>query len=291
MDTNDSNSKVGAVSHCTINKGGSQSTHTLQVCGGTPHLLQFVDMKKHISIKNGKLPHWNQNGCVQFVTFRLADSLPQVKLAEYREMKENWIKAHPEPWDKATQDEYDRTIGCTIDKWLNSGYGRCILKDESARTIIANAILHFNGDRYNVHAYVIMPNHVHVLVSPMGENEIQTIVESWKKFSAHGLNKLFLSQGAVWCREHFDRMIRNEQDFFDKLNYIVNNPINVPVTEYSLGISELFGSNATEVGAVSHCTLKEKPIEAQTVGKGEVGAVSHCTINSKTCQSNMDTNA
>lgn len=229
-------SLVGDVSHvATACSDASQPS-----CGGTPHLLRFLNKSDYIHITGKKLPHWNQGGCVQFVTFRLADSLPQTKLKEYGDLKEQWIAEHPKPWDMATQEEYEHKVGKAMDKWIDAGYGECILKDESVRNIVADTIMHFNGERYDIHAFVIMPNHVHVLLSPRGDNLVQDIVGSWKKFSAHEINKMLGRQGSVWERESFDHMVRNEFSYKEKVDYIISNPAALPQDSYTL------------VGDVSH---------------------------------------
>lgn len=216
---------VGALSQCAITEDA------LQACCGT---LKFLAPKEYVHIEGDKLPHWNQDGCVQFVTFRLADSLPQTKLQEYRRSREEWIVAHPKPWDRTMQLEYENLFCKVVDKWLDSGYGHCMLKDERARKLVENAILFFNGDRYVIHAYVIMPNHVHVLLSPFKGNDIRSIVSSWKKFSAREINKLYNIQGPVWERECFDHMIRNGEAYRATLEYIADNPKGVPDGTYTL---------------------------------------------------------
>ena len=232
---------MGDVSHvAAANNDASQP-----LCGETPHLLRFVNKSDYIHITGNKLPHWNQGGCVQFVTFRLADSLPQTKLKEYGELKEQWMTEHPKPWDMATQEEYKSKIGKAMDKWIDAGYGDCILKNEKVRNIVADSIMHFNGERYVIHAFVIMPNHVHVLLSTKGGNLVQKIVGGWKKFSAHEINKLLDRQGPVWERESFDHMVRNENSYKVKFEYIINNPARLPHDSYTL------------VGDVSHVAKAE----------------------------------
>ena len=103
--------------------------------------LQFVDQHQHISITGAKLPHWHQNNKIQFITFRLADSLPQEKLAELTAFKEQWLAAHPQPWDQKTKDEYDYTIRRKIDRWLDQGFGECILQREDIRQIVAQHVV------------------------------------------------------------------------------------------------------------------------------------------------------
>ena len=221
----------------------TQEKPSQQGYGESPYLLRFVNKNEYIHINGNKLPHWNQNDCVQFVTFRLADSLPQSKLFEYKKIKEEWLAAHPKPWDEATQEEYDRVIGTKIDKWLDAGYGSCILQDERIRKIVEDSILHFNGEKYNIHAYVIMPNHVHVLLSPIGEHLIQKIVGNWKVISSHQINKLRNTVGAVWEKDIFDRMVRDNEDFEAKFNYIAANPQGIPPSSYTLSL----GGDATRV--------------------------------------------
>ena len=235
-------SLVGDVSHVATCSNANQTQ-----CGETPHLLRFVNKKEYIYITGNKLPHWNQGDCVQFVTFRLADSLPQTKLDEYGSKKEQWLAEHPKPWNADTKKEYEEKIGNVVDKWIDAGYGECILKDERVRNVVANAILHFNGERYDIHAFVIMPNHVHVLLSTRGDNLVQDIVGSWKKFSAHEINKMLNRQGAVWERESFDHMVRDADSYQAKLSYIVNNPASLPSDYYTL------------VGDVSHVANAEMP--------------------------------
>ena len=85
--------------------------------------LLFMEKDKFISVKGTKLPHWHQTNKVQFVTFRLADSLPQAKLSELLTFKEQWLTRHPEPWDDETQEAYNHEIREKVDRWLDQGYG------------------------------------------------------------------------------------------------------------------------------------------------------------------------
>ena len=190
-----------------------------------PLPLQFVNKQEFIFIGGSQLPHWNQQNCVQFVTFRLADSLPQQKLQEYREMKAQWEKSHPKPWDEATKKEYNNTFATIIDKWIDAGYGDCILQDCNLRDILANTILRYNGDRYIIHAFVIMPNHVHVLFSPRESNLVQDIVGGWKKFSAMAINRQMECKGKkIWEHDSFDHMVRSWERYQETVKYITRNP-------------------------------------------------------------------
>lgn len=92
------------------------------------------------------------------------------------------------------------------------------------RGIVASVIEHFDGKRYNLEAYVVMPNHVHVLVEPFVNFELQDLMHSWKSFSPSALQKKFGRKGSVWQDEYFDRIVRDEEEFLEKARYILNNP-------------------------------------------------------------------
>jgi REP element-mobilizing transposase RayT len=97
-----------------------------------------------------------------------------------------------------------------------------LMSDE--RTLVADAINHFAGDRYNLLAYVVMDDHVHVLAAPKKNFSLQQIVHSWKSFTANRLQRDFNRVGTVWEHEYFDRIVRNDRELQEKFNYIMDNP-------------------------------------------------------------------
>ena len=202
---------------------------------GSVGSLQFMERDKFISITGSTLPHWHQDNKVQFVTFRLADSLPQVKLAELSDFKEEWLRSHPEPWDQATQEEYDHIIRKKVDKWLDQGYGECILQSEDIRKIVVDALLFYHGKRYMLHHFVIMPNHVHLLITPIGDDTVMKSIGSVKQFTANAINKLLGRSGEVWQRNVFDRMVRDADNYEKYVQYINQNPRNLLPDCYTLG--------------------------------------------------------
>ena len=144
------------------------------------------------------LPHWHQDGKYVFVTFRLHDSLPQEKLQWLREEKESWLKRHPQPWNKEDTKEYIDKFGKTVEKWLDNGLGDCLLKKQSNRKIIEDALLYFNGDKYDLVAFVVMPNHVHILMKLKRGNKLTAIMRSLKSYTAKEINKNEKKSGPVW---------------------------------------------------------------------------------------------
>ncbi len=196
--------------------------------------LKFVNRRKYIHITGTRIPHWNQNDCVQFVTFRLADSLPQSKLQEYRLKREQWLNTHPKPWDASVQEDYDNSFGAVIDRWIDAGYGACILKDKRVRDVLTDIMMHSDGIKYEIYAFVIMPNHVHVLMTPTDGNMVQGIVGAWKSASSHAINTLLGRRGIVWEHESFDHLVRNSDEFKGCLQYIADNPHGLPPDWYTL---------------------------------------------------------
>ena len=170
------------------------------------------------------LPHWQQGEAWVFVTWRLGDSLPKAKLDQWKEEREIWHQQHPEPWDDNTESEYHERFSQQIDQWLDQGSGSCVLKDSTNAKIVADALRHFDGERYDLASFVVMPNHVHVLFRPLGDHALPDILKSWKGFTAREINKRMGKTGALWQEEYWDRLIRNEPHFFKVVEYIRENP-------------------------------------------------------------------
>jgi len=175
---------------------------------------------------SNSLPHWQQGEVWCFVTWRLADSLPSHKLRKWQAEKESWLSLHPKPWDEAVTDEYNERFATHIDKWLDQGFGSCLLKDAENAQIVVNVLRYFDGERYELAAFVIMPNHVHVLFRPFDGHDISNIVKSWKSFSARKINERMVTLGALWQSESWDRLVRNERHFYAYVRYIAMNPTN-----------------------------------------------------------------
>jgi putative transposase len=91
------------------------------------------------------------------------------------------------------------------------------------RSAVAEAIKHFDGERYVLHAWAVMNDHAHALVQPLAEWALSQILHSWKSFAANRLQREFGREGAVWQDESFDRIMRNDEEYFEKFNYILTN--------------------------------------------------------------------
>ncbi len=176
----------------------------------------------------GYLPHFESPQAIQSITFRLADSLPSKVLAKLEEDL------------KGVKSEARRTFRRQrLDFYLDSGLGSCVLADARAARKVENALLHFDGDRYRLLAWVVMPNHVHALIEILANTSLGRIVQSWKSYSARWIRaneqtlpKLRLAEvsaqnppAGVWQREYWDRFVRDDDHFGRVAEYIHQNPV------------------------------------------------------------------
>ena len=92
------------------------------------------------------------------------------------------------------------------------------------RTLVVSAIKHFEHERYELTAFVVMNDHVHVLVTPSEQHRLEEIVHSWKSYTTHCIQRQTGRQGSVWLVESFDRLVRDEAELLEKAEYILNNP-------------------------------------------------------------------
>lgn len=162
----------------------------------------------------GYLPHFDRAESVQAMTFHLFDSLPREVLLRWKAEL-----AH------LTEEVYDRERRKRIDAYLDQGHGSGCLKDNCLAAIVQNALLYFDGQRYTLRAWVVMPNHVHVLFTPQAGWDMSQIAHSWKSFTANECNRVLKRQGEFWQQESFDRYIRDEKHYRNVVHYIENNPV------------------------------------------------------------------
>jgi REP element-mobilizing transposase RayT len=162
----------------------------------------------------GYLPHFDGGEIAQTVTFRLFDSLPQAKLEQWREEL-----AHL-PEREAEAERRKR-----LEAWLDRGAGSAFMNDPRVADVVQAALLFFDGARYRLQAWVVMPNHVHALLTPCASWELGQILHAWKSYTAHEGNKLLNRTGEFWLHDTFDRYVRDERHYRNAIAYIENNPV------------------------------------------------------------------
>jgi len=178
-----------------------------------------------------RLPHWRQGGSTYFVTWRLADSLPPEILRDWLAERQRWLAVHglssPEEIGKlAAQDrhEFANHFGTKINDWLDAGHGSCLLAVPPAAEALESVLRHFDGDRYALGEFVVMPNHVHLLVTPAPDWELSALEQAWKGISAKRINALRGATGSIWQHESFDHIVRSGAHLAFYEQYIRENP-------------------------------------------------------------------
>ena len=207
--------------------------------------LQFYQPDLAVDKHTHRLPHWQQDHTWTFVTWRLADSLPSTKLNRWLAERDIWLRLNPKPWDAQTEAGYHQLFSNKLDDWLDEGIGSCILEAPANAQIIADALDHFDGERYDLASAVIMPNHVHVLFRPVEKCSLPEIIKTWKGFTSRMINKRTNKSGPLWQANYWDRLIRSERHYFRVSDYIRNNPGKAKLREGQyLLIAFLAGRNA-----------------------------------------------
>jgi REP element-mobilizing transposase RayT len=164
----------------------------------------------------GYLPHFDGAEVTQSISFRLADSLPRHVL-EYWQRELNNLKL-PEL-------KYRIELQKRIEFYLDRGTGASYLQKPEIADIVESAFLYFDGERYQLRSWVIMPNHVHLLLTPRAEHSLTEIIRSLKSYTAHKANKLLGRTGKFWSEDYFDRYIRDGNHYAAVVCYIENNPV------------------------------------------------------------------
>ena len=198
----------------------------------------FLDPQKRIEKHKDRLPHWQQPGSTIFLTWRLADSLPTKVIEAITRRRAEWLTRHPKPWTPSVAAEYQRAFILSLEDKLDEHHGSCLLREQGNRTIVTDAFHYFDGNRYDLDSYVVMPNHVHLLLSLREDHRIEDIVGSIKSFTSKSINKRLGKSGTLWQRSYWDRLIRSEHHLKWTLRYISQNPKNLPPNHYSLWAKE-----------------------------------------------------
>ncbi|MCW5970213.1 MAG: transposase [Blastocatellales bacterium] len=166
----------------------------------------------------GYLPHFDRASLIQSLTFRLHDSLPADTIERWK-LELGWRKDMSA--DSAAMVEMRKRIA----EYEDAGHGQCWLGRDDVAQAVEEALLHFDGERYRLLAWCIMPNHVHVLAEIREGFTVSEIVQSWKSFTSKQANKILGRSGIFWMPDYFDRFIRNGNHLNRAIDYIENNPV------------------------------------------------------------------
>ena len=210
------------------------------------------------------LPHF-ENQRYQMITYRLYDSVPREVIEQWKREVGVGVQAASlqnqragSPYSIASSDIDVKRAGSPhsnskereklvmIDKYEDSGVGQCFMRDDRVAQIVKDALFYYDGNKYKIIAWCIMPNHVHTLIEVFNGISLSEIIHSWKSYSANQINKLLNRTGQVWMMEYFDRYIRDYEHFDKVVNYIHHNPVKAGLVKSP---SEYRWSSAYEEGS------------------------------------------
>ena len=220
-----------------------------QNVGDSLKMLRWFDATKPYSVRRGELPHWWQIGCTTFITFRTHDAIPTAVHRRICNDRDRWLREHTRLPPQATphemmeqlsaeqQTDVRRRFAAAFESALDLGHGACPLRRMEAARIVADALHHADGLRYELADYVVMPNHVHALIVPIQDFSPADICWSWKRYTARELNKLLGTSGTFWQGESFDHLVRSPEHFLKYRRYIHDNPrkAGLPPGDFLLG--------------------------------------------------------
>lgn len=169
------------------------------------------------------VPH-RENKALQSITFRLYDSLPKEVIEEIKRKLD--IKK-----EDCNSNQYQR-LQQKIAEYEDAGYGQCFLRDERIAAIMQDTLKHFDGERYQLICWCIMPNHVHVLIEVNEGWSLSRIMHGWRSYTANEANRILGRTGKFWMEEYYDRYIRDDNHLQNTINYILNNPANAGLDEW-----------------------------------------------------------
>jgi putative transposase len=155
------------------------------------------------------LPHFDSPGAQQYLSYRLADSLPAERRGEWQAFM-------------AKTDDLEKQR--ELERYLDLGRGACHLRDSRVAELVQRNLWHHDGVKYRLLAWVIMPNHIHALIevwqAPLGQ-----ILQSWKGYTSKEANRILGREGTFWEADYFDRYIRDEDHLRRVVHYIESNPV------------------------------------------------------------------
>jgi len=279
--------KVGPASSLPSGRTGARGANkSLQPASpmgaGKMPALPFMpfDPDSPVGIYHRHLPHWRQAGSTYFVTFRLADSIPQHKLRQWIREQVEWLKDNPEPHTVAQRAEFQEKFTDRFHHWLDAGMGECVLRRPEISALVEESLKFFDGKRYTLGHYVVMPNHVHAVVKPVQGHLLKEILHSWKSFTSNKINARLQRMGTLWQDESFDCIVRHAAQLEKIGSYIRENPEKAGLKpgEYRVGVGSNVGPASSLPSGRAGARGANKSLQpASPMGAGKMPALLYFT--------------
>jgi type I restriction enzyme R subunit len=215
----------------------------------------FIPFHEHraVRIYQRSLPHWRQDGATYFVTFRLGDAIPTGVTRQWDDERRRWLAARtkrstglsPCHEDKRSTDlspcytdvptalrrlspadlaQYHKHFNREMQDYLDRGVGECHLRDPDCVSSVRSQLLSGDGDACHIGDFVVMPNHVHVLILPSPGHELEDVLRGIKGASSRHCNLQLRRTGQFWQPESYDHIVRSLEQLLAYRDYIAANP-------------------------------------------------------------------
>ena len=191
----------------------------------------FFDPTQEYSVTYGTLPHWEQSGATYFITYRTNDSIPRDAVELWKrkcEDERSRLEATTQPWqnfeklDWDSKRDFHRKMSTIMETELDQLHGNCELRQPNLSLLVADNLL-YHQSRYELGGFVVMPNHVHVLVCFHKDVKLLDQCYNWKHFTSRVINKQLGLRGHFWQSESFDHLVRNVDHFQKFRKYMQDN--------------------------------------------------------------------
>ncbi|HLJ11726.1 MAG TPA: transposase [Planctomycetaceae bacterium] len=198
--------------------------------------IQVFDPSQPFAVIERRLPHWIQPGTICFITWRTWDSIPVPVLKAWIAERDKWLNRHgidprQEDWNARLRMLDHHLVAqfqeLLADRWndhLDECHGACVLRRTDISKEVVESLKHFDGTRYDLTDFVVMPNHVHLLAAFPDEAAMLTQCESWKHYMAGRINRRLGRRGRFWQQDAFDHLVRSTAQFDHLRRYIAENP-------------------------------------------------------------------
>jgi type I restriction enzyme R subunit len=210
----------------------------------------FFDRNADSLVTKRNMPHLDMPGHLTFVTFRLADSMPRDVVEKWHDEIEVWLKEHDlggrTVEEVLNADKIDDSLKNELRKFknrkwhghLDDCFGDCILRKPQPRKLVKESLLHFDGKRYDLERFVLMPNHVHLLIQMRQGFLLRKQLTETMRYTGRQVNALLKQEGDFWQSEPFDHVVRSDVQFEYLQRYIAENPAKAGLSEgeYTLWI-------------------------------------------------------
>jgi REP element-mobilizing transposase RayT len=183
----------------------------------------------------GYLPHWELPSATYSITFRLHGSLPRevvARLHEERRVLERAVTGGARRLTGVEDMSLRAQMEQRYDDALHANVAIAHLANPGVANLVSNTLTYFADQRYRLDAWAIMPNHVHAVVTPFGPHRLADVVHSWKSYSSSRANQILGREGPFWQREYYDRIVRDERDLADTIDYVLRNPEKARLKEW-----------------------------------------------------------